>query len=601
MSRSSVQIDPLSQSVAKRTTIQGPVGQKKQKISHELGNVPNPRSSHKSVTIEDETQDIPIPIQDHEPDDEMEDDRFFGSGLSEEQTQALDFLDAHEKDNLQPEMALDIPGMRKMAARFERAITKNQKLRARFGDEPTKFLESEAELDTEIKGLSVLSEYPNLYKDFVDMGCLGSLASLIGHENSDIVCDVITVIEDLTDEETNATEEEVSIIVEGLKACQTFELLTQNLTNLQETSITEREGVYKTLSIMENVATLDSSIKIHLIREAKVHSWLLSRMRKDESSGPMSQIKQYAAELLSILIQDTPQNILEISENGSVDSVLILLAPYRKRQPEKGSTDEEFLENCFDILSTLVTIPDGKDKFLEGEGVELMQRLITDAKQPNIRSRALQVIEYACGSWTGGALCAHVIEAGLLGTLFSLFMKKEDLSTIQTCLGIFNSFFRTLNDGEAERIRVINKFIEKQFQKTQRLLEVRRQFQIKHNTFLAKTETDLSRQQGLTGDEKTAYELTRYLDRLENGLNGLQLVDTILAWLIASDESIKSLIMSNDDGDLITGIKVTLNEVVEILAENVNSAQGKDEGTDDAEHLEEYDMMLALLEVLNKV
>lgn len=83
---------------------------------------------------------------------------------------------------------------------------------------------SEADLDTEIKGLSILSEHPELYKEFAKLGCVGSLISLLSHDNADIAIDVIQIIGELTDEDVEAEQEQWDSLVNamvsfGAKSC----------------------------------------------------------------------------------------------------------------------------------------------------------------------------------------------------------------------------------------------------------------------------------------------------------------------------------------------------------------------------------------------
>jgi hypothetical protein len=54
-------------------------------------------------------------------------------------------------------ISLDLPSAKKMVLKFEKTLLLNQKLRSKFFNEPTKFLESEADLDTEIKQVSLFS------------------------------------------------------------------------------------------------------------------------------------------------------------------------------------------------------------------------------------------------------------------------------------------------------------------------------------------------------------------------------------------------------------------------------------------------------------
>lgn len=79
-----------------------------------------------------------------------------------------------------------------------------------------RFMSSEADLDTEIKNLSILSEHPELYEEFAKMGCVGSLISLLSHENADIAIDAIQTISELTDEDVEAEQEQWDSLVNAM-------------------------------------------------------------------------------------------------------------------------------------------------------------------------------------------------------------------------------------------------------------------------------------------------------------------------------------------------------------------------------------------------
>ena len=75
---------------------------------------------------------------------------------------------------------------------------------------------SEADLDAEIKALSILSEHPELYEEFVNLGCTASLVSLLSHENTDIAIDAIEIISELTDEDVEAEEAQWDALVNAM-------------------------------------------------------------------------------------------------------------------------------------------------------------------------------------------------------------------------------------------------------------------------------------------------------------------------------------------------------------------------------------------------
>ncbi len=64
----------------------------------------------------------------------------------------------------------DLPFLRKHLLRFEKAINKNAEMRVKYANNPARFIESEADLDGEIKSLLVLTTQPaGFYPEFVKL------------------------------------------------------------------------------------------------------------------------------------------------------------------------------------------------------------------------------------------------------------------------------------------------------------------------------------------------------------------------------------------------------------------------------------------------
>ena len=81
---------------------------------------------------------------------------------------------------------------------------------------------SEADLDADIKALSILSDHPNLFGEFAKLGCVASLVSLLSHENTDIAIDALEIINELTDEDVEAEQEQWDVIVDAMVQSLTF-------------------------------------------------------------------------------------------------------------------------------------------------------------------------------------------------------------------------------------------------------------------------------------------------------------------------------------------------------------------------------------------
>lgn len=93
--------------------------------------------------------------------------------------------------------ALDANGVKRMLLKVERAISKNQNARAKYHDQPARFLDTEIELDTELKALRSLAAAPDQYNVLVRSDSLKSFMSLLSHENSDIAIDVVQLFVEL--------------------------------------------------------------------------------------------------------------------------------------------------------------------------------------------------------------------------------------------------------------------------------------------------------------------------------------------------------------------------------------------------------------------
>ncbi|KAJ3874685.1 Catenin-beta-like protein [Lentinula edodes] len=134
--------------------------------------------------------------------EEDEDGRFYGGGLTSEQKDILNIFERAGDEVLAESDELTITGIRRTLLKFERAVSKNQDQRSKYPDDPTKFIESEADLDNAIKSLLPLAQAPALaYSELVRSETIVLLVGLLSHENMDIVIDVVEVFHELTDED----------------------------------------------------------------------------------------------------------------------------------------------------------------------------------------------------------------------------------------------------------------------------------------------------------------------------------------------------------------------------------------------------------------
>ena len=487
----------------------------------------------------------PEDVEDEDGDDE--DGRFFGGGVTKQEREVIDYIDKNETGEV--EEKIDATWLRRTAITFERKINKNAELRAKYENEPMKFVGSEADLDGEIKGLSLLSEHGELYADFVKMGCVGSLVGLLAHENTDIAIAICELLAELTDEDSSTTAEQWRSLVKAMIKSDIVDLLASNLYRLdEENNETDRAGVYHILNVLENILSETDNLDLVGSKDAMME-WLLSRIKKADPNAraKVGQNRQYAAEILAILLQSNKKNRDRLAKKDGVDSLLELVSTYRKRDPEKDSDEEEFAENLFDCLACVVEEALAGEKFVEGEGVELCLILLREGRLG--KARALRVLDHAMSGGNATAIAVRLVDAAGLKSIFGMFIKehKTERSLVEHLIGILASMLRYLPGGSAERIRTLAKFVENDYEKITKLVELRRDYKAR----LSKVDAEIRRdREGLNQPEAEAQADEWLSRRLDAGLFTLQAIELILSWMVAEDSGARQTItvLLGEDG-----------------------------------------------------
>ncbi|CAI6339694.1 unnamed protein product [Periconia digitata] len=555
---------------------------------------------------EDEAGPSLPPDLESDGDGDDEEGRFFGGGIDEDAKDAMDYLDAQDGEDAIGEEKYDLSWLRRLALNFEKKVNKNASLRAKYEDDPSKFMESEGDLDEAIKGLSILSEHSELYEEFAKNAAATKLVELLAHENTDIAIAAIEIISELTDEDVEAEQEQWDSLVGAFLEADLLSLLISNFGRFDESDEGDASGVYHSLNVLENLLSQPTHTDA-IGKETKLLTWLLNRIQEKENST--TQNKLYASEILSILTQSSrPNRTLIITANG-VEILMTQLAPYRKDDPEKESTEQEYMENLFNCLTSLVDEPEGKAKFLEAEGVELCLLMVRDGKTS--KSRALKVLDHACGYAESTAsppsqthpngksatdedpstntstiniaapVCDKLVTSRGLKPIFTTFSAKpskknnsshhgsgsDEAQTTEHILGIFASLLRSLPANTDSRYRVLAKFLEKDYAKIDRLVALRRDYAARVATFDARLN---ERKRGLSAEEKEELDVASIADRLDEGLYCLERVDAVLAWLVAEDDGANAAIVSKlaerDEGlaDVRNTLKAQLDGVLEV-------------------------------------
>lgn len=467
---------------------------------------------------------------------------------------------------------IDVRRLKKLVLGFERKLRDNLEARMKFVDQPEKFMESEVDLDEEVKKLHALAANPDLYPELVRLGSVPSVLGLLSHDNTDIAMSVVTLLSDLTDEDViGESDEPALVLVDALVENNALELLVQNLSRMDETDSDEAAAVFNTLSIIENMTEVKPAVAELVCERTKLLRWILNRIKLREFDSN----KFYASEILAILLQSSVANQKRLGQLNGVDTLLQAVAFYKSRDP-KTAEEEEMLENLFNSLCSVVMPMENKDRFVKAEGVELM---IIIMKQKRLAyGAAMKALDFAMTRCP--AACERFVDVLGLKTLFAAFMGKipvkgkhkgdrnqEEIE--ERVISIISSLFGGLTRG-SRRERLLSKFIENEFEKIDRLMEL-------YLRYADRVKAESKRLDELNADEDAEMdEDEKYLAKLEAGLYTLQLLALTMAHIWASENAgmrerlgllLKQRRLSRDD------IKAVLQE----YHDNIGDMEGAEE------------------------
>lgn len=550
-------------------------------------------------------------------DEDEEGGRFFGGGLTSQQKRILELMNSEEdQEGISAEE--ELKNLRKAVLRLERAITKNQEQRVKFGDDPSKFIESEADLHDAIRALVVVTTNPALlYPELLKQGTPASLCSLMTHENIDISASVIELLEEMTDDdaldaglEARTVEQmeegmrkgQVAVegVLESLLEHSFVELVIQTLPRLdsdpsaavKSSAVSEANAesdaaaIYHVLGIVENLVSLRSALADTFLGDTTFLTWISQRISQ---KSRYDQNKGYAGELLSILLQAgsseaIKERAIAFGNKEGVETLLRAVSSVRKHVPHDGE-EREFVENLFDALCSALLVAPNRKLFLAGEGMELMSLIMKN--KGFVRLRALKVMKHAIAGPSSTENCQRFIECQGLKWLFSAFMRGDgshdgELNSQEEAmlLEIMASLLNNLPSESTDRIRFISKFVEKEYEKLDRLVEIRASAQAR----LQNTEQGLRRSQrgqspAADDAEQEERDMEAYLTRLDGGLFVLQLTDYVLAWLVMEDDGIAAhvrlLFDRRAENMSFEDVVKTLQEYYENVGEDVLVAEAE--------------------------
>lgn len=483
----------------------------------------------------------------------------------------LSLLEALESSNNGGIEVLDIRSMKKLVLSFERRLRDNLEGRMKYPDQPEKFADTEVELHEDIERLKILAGTPELYPDLVALNTVPSIVGLLGHDNIDIAIDVVSLLMDLTDEDVlEDNDEPARILVDALIENNALELLVQNISRLSEADPDETAAIYNTLSTIENMVEVKPAVAELVCERTKLLRWLLGRIKVREFDGN----KQYASEILAILLQNSNANQKRLGQMNGVDAVLQAVAMYKSRDP-KSSDEEEMLENLFDCLCCLLMPVENKERFIKSEGVELM--IIIMKQKKSAYGSAIRALDFAMTKYPPA--CERFVDVLGLKTAFAAFMGKIPLSKKnkkesyqeeleERIISLIASLFAGITRG-SRRERLLSKFVENECEKIDRLMEL-------YIRYSDRVRSETERMNKLKLDDLEMDEEEIYNRKLEAGLYTLQLIAVILGHLWSSEnQQMRARIDL-----LLRQQKLTKHDVKAILLEyqdNIGDVDGPEE------------------------
>lgn len=439
---------------------------------------------------------------------------------------------------------MDANSLKGLILHVEKQINQNTQLRMKYADQPERFMDSELELYQALKGLHAVAAAPELYPVFVKTRCVPSLIGLLAHENVDISSDVLDLMQEMTSAE-DATPDDLLVLVDALLEHEAAATLVDHMKRLDEAKEEEAAAVHSTLSIFESVLEARPDAAVALAQSAGLLSWLLQRVRV----RGFHAIKLYASELLSMLLQQNASNQAYLGATcDGVIGLLTAVAQYKRKEPQ-DLEEAELVENLFNALSSALSLEASQVLFLRAEGLELMLLTLKEAKYA--ARGALRVLDAALVA--NGANAERFADLRGFKTLFPLlggapppppsFAKgRGEREAAQRAhdahvVGILGTLFYQL-EGE-HRQRLLGKFAEEGGAKIETLLAMRGAYE----THVGAAEAAAARAVAADvddgdddddDDERPSAEDRLYLARLDAGLTTLQLIDTLLGFLVTS-------------------------------------------------------------------
>ncbi|CAD8066864.1 unnamed protein product [Paramecium sonneborni] len=380
-----------------------------------------------------------------------------------------DEMEIDERDDYQEDMQFreqnnelfDERQLREMIGQLENNYKLNSDLRMRYPNQPDKFIDSEVDLDEDLRKLLILPAYPKLYPIFYNSNALQIVIHLLQHNNQSISNDVIQFLKELVtpdgDVEPKIIIELYNCLIKNYFIESLGELILRNDEKTQE----EVNLLHDCFEVIENMVDIKSSICKEIGFRSKIIQYLIKRV--EDNSQTLDDNRLYASELLVILTQQTKENLEIIGRSGGIESLLMVLNQYKKKDPETAE-EKEILNNVYDLLTLLLIHEENQDYFQTYEGLQLMIKIIQGKTSSSIRAYSLILL--AINNHKEN--CQKLIQIGGLSIIFPILERKglkhkdqnKQFEIDETSVQIIKQLLRRNSDLTLKQ-RIIDKSVEK--------------------------------------------------------------------------------------------------------------------------------------------
>jgi beta-catenin-like protein 1 len=458
--------------------------------------------------------------------------------------------------------------LRKSIKELQKYTEMNIQKRLKFPDDPQQWLESEIKIDMCLKQLQNLSTDAKLYNTFVEAGGVTSIVTLLSHENSDVVLDVIDLLIELTEIDGESSED-ITSLMDSIFENEVIQTLIDMLIR-EDSNDLSRQSKSLILQIVENLHRYDpeqTSQYSILLEKTKLCEWMFNELSTSEN---MDELHSYVCELLAIFAA-TPidsSSAIQKTIGKHCEKLLVKINYFRKHKP-KNMEEEEILHNIFDCLCSCLMNEEIQTLFNELEGIDLMLILTRDVKA--MRHPAIKTISYALSN--NQKNCVTFMDSKGHKTLFAVLMKLSSLTDEQKSvseehiISIIVSLITYIHEKD-EKV-IVSKFTEKNFEKLNSIMELFIKYYTKVYLFDQRVESGTwERSLGnLQLDEEEKEELI-FKERLSEGLFVLQRICIILGFLYSNNTEFKKFIQSKLDQ-----VQIPLLTIVAILQDYEEAIQ----------------------------